>query len=171
MSVHLFLVDLFLPLSSFNFFCSIDFTMDLHLYDTEHHDTTHHDNLPCVFFIIKSFILNISIHKYFFFWKMCFCVKITTCIKWIGPNSTYIMCSLIIEKYINCPNQYELLSLVKFNYFYNIKKKISKHHKPKTIKFLCYNKYEDIENWLREQNLLYSSLQNSKNSQLGTNVT
>ncbi len=87
----------------------------------------------------------------------------------LEPNSTNIMCSSIIGKYINYPNQYELLSLAKFSIFYNIKK--IGHHKPKIIRFLNYNKYKDIENWLRKQVLLYSPFQNSKNSQLGINLT
>jgi hypothetical protein len=37
--------------------------------------------------------------------------------------------------------------------------------------FINYNKYKDIENWLKEQVLLYSPFQNLENSQLGTNVT
>jgi len=40
----------------------------------------------------------------------------------LEPNSIDIMCSSIIEKYINRLNQYELLSFVEFSYFYNIKK-------------------------------------------------
>ncbi len=40
----------------------------------------------------------------------------------LESNSTDIMCSLIINKYINHPNQYESLSLAKFSFFYNIKK-------------------------------------------------
>jgi hypothetical protein len=40
-------------------------------------------------------------------------------------NSIHIMCSSSINKNINCPSQYELLSLVEFNFFNNvIKKKI-----------------------------------------------
>ncbi len=54
---------------------------------------------------------------------MCFCVKIIGCIKSIEPNSIDIMCSLIIEKYIDCPSQYESLSVTQFSSFYNIKKK------------------------------------------------
>ncbi len=38
-------------------------------------------------------------------------------------NSTDIMCLLIIDKYINHPNQYELLSLPQFSYFNQIFKK------------------------------------------------
>jgi hypothetical protein len=38
----------------------------------------------------------------------------------LEPNSIDIMCSLIINKYINRPNQYESLSLAKFSHFYNI---------------------------------------------------
>jgi hypothetical protein len=56
-------------------------------------------------------------------------------------------------------------------FFYNIKKKISKHHKPKFIRFVNYNKHKDIENWSKEQVLLYSPFRNSKNLQFGTNVT
>jgi hypothetical protein len=60
-------------------------------------------------------------------------------------NSTDIMCSLVINKYINCPNQYESLSLTKYNFFYNIKRnKISKDCKPKIIRFVNYNKYKKI---------------------------
>ncbi len=51
----------------------------------------------------------------------------------LESNSTDIMCSLIINKYINHPNQYESLSLTKFSFFYNIKKKNSKHHNPKLL--------------------------------------
>jgi hypothetical protein len=53
---------------------------------------------------------------------MCFCVKIISCINELEPNSINIMCSSIRDKYINRPNQYELLSLAKFNSFSNIKK-------------------------------------------------
>jgi translation initiation factor IF-3 len=62
------------------------------------------------------------------------------------------------------------LSLTNFTFF-NIKKKVSKHCKPKIIRFVNYNKYKYIENWYKEQVLLYSSFQNLKNSQLGPNVT
>jgi hypothetical protein len=40
----------------------------------------------------------------------------------LEPNSSNIMCSSIIDKYINRPNQYESLSLIKFGFFYSIKK-------------------------------------------------
>jgi hypothetical protein len=50
-------------------------------------------------------------------------------------------------------------------------KKISKCCKQKIIKFVNYNKHKDIENWSREQLLLYSPLKNSENSLLGTHVT
>jgi hypothetical protein len=61
------------------------------------------------------------------------------------------MCSLIINKYINRHSQYESLSLTKFNSLYNIQKnKISKHCKPKIIKFVNFNEYKNIENWSKE---------------------
>ncbi len=79
---------------------------------------------------------------------------------------------MIIDKYFNyCPSHYELLSLINFSSFYSIKKKTSKHHTPKIIKFVNYNRYEGIENWLREQILLCTPFRNSKNSQLGISVT
>jgi hypothetical protein len=62
----------------------------------------------------------------------------------LKPNSTDIMCSSIINKYINRLNQYESLSLVLI--FSITLKKNSKHHKPRIIKFVNYNKYENIEN-------------------------
>ncbi len=40
----------------------------------------------------------------------------------LKPNSIDTMCSLIINKYINHHNQYESLSLAKFNSLYNIQK-------------------------------------------------
>jgi hypothetical protein len=43
-----------------------------------------------------------------------------------------------------------------FFFFITLKKKLSKYHKPKTFKFVNHNKYKDIENWLRDQLLLYS---------------
>jgi hypothetical protein len=88
----------------------------------------------------------------------------------LEPNSIDIMCSSIIDKYINHPNQYESLSLVEFSFFIILKKN-SKHCKPKIIRIINYNKYKDIENWFREQLLLYSLFQNLENFQLGTNVT
>jgi hypothetical protein len=82
------------------------------------------------------------------------------------------MCPSIIDKFLYCPNHYESLSLLFFKSFYKIKKnKILKYCKPKIIKFVDYNKHSNIENWSSEQLLLYSPFKNSKNSQLGTNVT
>jgi hypothetical protein len=81
----------------------------------------------------------------------------------LEPNLINIICSLVIDKYINRPNQYESLSLTKFIDLYKIKKKISKHPKPKIIRFVNYNKCKDIENWLIEQVLLYSPFRTSKN--------
>jgi hypothetical protein len=91
--------------------------------------------------------------------KECaFVLKSQFALNELESNTIGIICSLIIDKYINCRNQYESLSL-KYIYIYNIKKN-SKHRKPKTIKFVNYNKHKDIENLLKEQVLLYSSLSN-----------
>jgi len=58
----------------------------------------------------------------------------------LEPNSTNIMCSLIVDKYIKRINQYESLSLVKKKFLIIFIKK-SKHRKPKMIRFINYNKY------------------------------
>ncbi len=68
--------------------------------------------------------INISLSK-----ERAFVLKSQVALNELKPNSTDIMCSSIVNKYINCPNQYELLSLAKFSFFYNIKKN-SKHCKP-----------------------------------------
>jgi hypothetical protein len=62
-------------------------------------------------------------------------------------------------------------SNIVFNIFITFKNKISKHHKPKIIRFVNYNKYKDIKNWLEKQVFLYSPFRNIENSQLGINVT
>ncbi len=41
----------------------------------------------------------------------------------LKPNSIDIMCSLIIDKYINHHSQYESLSLTKLGFLCNLKKK------------------------------------------------
>ncbi len=56
------------------------------------------------------------------FEKQAFVLKSQVALNELKPNSTNIMCSSIIDKYINCPNQYESLSLIKFSFFYSIKK-------------------------------------------------
>jgi len=65
--------------------------------------------------------INISLFE-----KCVFVLKSKVALNELEPNSTNIMCSLIIEKYMNRPHQYESLSLVKFSFFNNITKKISK---------------------------------------------
>jgi hypothetical protein len=59
------------------------------------------------------------------FEECVFVLKSQVALNELEPNSTNIMCLSIIKKYINNLNQYESLSLTKFSYFYNIKKKIS----------------------------------------------
>ncbi len=90
-----------------------------------------------------------------FFKERAFVLKSQVALNELEPNLIYIMCSSIINKYINRPNQYELLSLVEFSFLYNIKKH-SKHRQPKIVKVVNYNKYKDIKNWSRKQLLLYS---------------
>ncbi len=56
------------------------------------------------------------------------------------------MCASIIDKYLNQKDIYEYLSLGKFASYYN---KLSKYHQKNFIRFVNYNKYKDIEIWLR----------------------
>ncbi len=71
--------------------------------------------------------INISSFK-----ERVFVLKSQVALNELEPNSTNIMCSSIINKYINCPNQYELLSLTKF-FFNNINKKNSNITNPKLL--------------------------------------
>ena len=67
-----------------------------------------------------------------------------------------VMCKSIIDKYINRPKSLEDICLVEFIANYNhIKNKISIRKKPKIIRFVHYNQFKDLENWSREQLLLY----------------
>jgi len=90
----------------------------------------------------------------FLFENYVFVLKSQIALNELEPDSIDIMCSSIIEKYINRINQYELLSLTEFSSFYNIKKKISKHCKPKIIRFVNYNKYKKLKISL-ENNFYY----------------
>jgi hypothetical protein len=59
--------------------------------------------------------INISLS-----YEHAFVLKSKIALYELEPNSTYIMCSLIIDKYINSHSQCKLLSLVEFSSFYNI---------------------------------------------------
>jgi hypothetical protein len=56
------------------------------------------------------------------FEEWAFVLKSQVALNEMEQNYIDIMCLSIIEKYNNRPNQYELLSLTKFTYFYNNKK-------------------------------------------------
>jgi hypothetical protein len=66
------------------------------------------------------------------------------------------MCKSIVDKYINRPNGLKDICLAEFvaNYNHN-QNKISIRNKPKIIRFVHYNQFKDLENWAREQLLLY----------------
>jgi CTP synthase (UTP-ammonia lyase) len=77
-----------------------------------------------------------------------------------------------VHQFLNQQNIYESLTLWEFSSYYNIKNsKLSKFCKQKIIRFVNYNKRKDIENWSREQVLLYSPFKKFDSSLLGTNVT
>ena len=90
----------------------------------------------------------------------------------LEADSTDIMCSSIIDKYLDRSKDYDALSLFEFVSYYNIKnKKMSKRLKPQTIQYINFNKHKDPENWAREQLLLFSPFRHSKSSQLGSFCT
>jgi hypothetical protein len=62
----------------------------------------------CVFFTIMSFILNISIHKYFSFNECVFLLISQVALNELEPNSIDIMCLIIIDNI--------LIVLVNMNY-------------------------------------------------------
>ncbi len=74
-------------------------------------------------------------------------------------DSTNIISPSIIHKYLNYPNCYESLLLLEYFSFYNIKKNKNLNcDKCKIIEFVNYNKHTYIENWFKEQFLLYSPI-------------
>ncbi len=74
----------------------------------------------------------------------------------LEPESTDIMCKSIIDRYIERPHSLKNVCLAEFvsNYSWS-SKKIIKCRKSKIIRFVHFNKYKDVENWAREQLLLY----------------
>jgi hypothetical protein len=67
------------------------------------------------------------------FEEWAFVLKPQVALNELKPNSIDIMCSSIIDKYINRHSQYESLSLVKFGYLYNIFKKNQNIANPKLL--------------------------------------
>jgi hypothetical protein len=74
----------------------------------------------------------------------------------LNKESTDVMCKSIVEKYIDRPNGLKDICLAELmaNYNHN-QNKISIWNKPKIIRFVYYNQFKDLENWTREQLLLY----------------
>jgi hypothetical protein len=80
-----------------------------------------------VAYLVLSFKLYHSSRTFQFinifpFEECAFVLKSQVALNELEPISTNIMCSSIINKYINHLNQYESLSLVEFDFYYNIKK-------------------------------------------------
>lgn len=74
----------------------------------------------------------------------------------LDKECTEVMCKSIIDKYIDRPDNLENICLAAFVADYNhSKNKISIRKKSKIIRFVHYNKIKDMENWCREQLLLY----------------
>lgn len=100
--------------------------------------------------------------------ERAFVLKPQTVLNQLEDDSTDIMCSSIIDKYIDRPKNLDALSLVEFVSYYNVmKKKNSKRLRPLIIRYVNFNKHKDHENWSREQLLLFSPFRHSESSQLG----
>ncbi len=59
---------------------------------------------------------------------MCFMLKPEVALIELEHDSNDIMYSSIIKIYINCPNQYEFLSLTKFRFFSTLNKHFKTSH-------------------------------------------
>lgn len=74
----------------------------------------------------------------------------------MNPKSIDVMCKLIINIYINWQDNPKDIRLAKFVDDYNHNRNwISIKNNQKIIKFVSYNQFKDLENWSREQLLLY----------------
>ncbi len=75
-----------------------------------------------MFFPLYNWFQTFQFINNFPFEEHVFLLKSQVTLNELEPNSTHIMCSSIINRYTDRPNQCESLLLVKFNYFYKIKK-------------------------------------------------
>jgi len=90
----------------------------------------------------------------------------------LNPESRNVMCKSIIDRYIERPQLLNHICLAEFasNYYW-LKNKIIKCKTSKTIRFAHYNKHRDLENWTREQLLLYVPFFNTEASQKNNKET
>ena len=99
--------------------------------------------------------------------EWAFVLKPQNVLDQLEADSTDIMSSSIIDKYLDRSKDYDALSLSKFVSYYNMKnKKMSKRLQPQIIPYVDFNKHKDPENWAREQLLLFSPFRHSESSQL-----
>jgi len=80
-------------------------------------------------------------------------------------DSEDVMCHSIIDYYIGRPSSISKICLAEF--VSNYRKDgtpISKRKKPNVIRFVKYNKHNDIENFCREKLLLYMPFENSEDT-------
>jgi len=70
-------------------------------------------------------------------------------------DSTYIMCSLIIDKYIKRPNYLSNISLIEFVANYDIVNLRKKKEKTHIICYVHYNEHRDLKKYYRKQLLLF----------------
>jgi hypothetical protein len=90
----------------------------------------------------------------------------------LNKESTDVMCKSIVDKYIDRPNGLKNICLAEFvaNYNHN-RNTISIQNKPKIIRFVHYNQFKDLENWAREQLLLYIPFIGLEESQMHNHDT
>ena len=94
-----------------------------------------------------------------------FMLKPPILLKQEPDDSEDVMCHSIVDYYIGRPNSISKICLAEF--VSNYKKDgrpISKRKKPNFIRFVKYNKHNDIENFCREKLLLYMPFENCEDT-------
>jgi hypothetical protein len=82
-------------------------------------------------------------------------LKNVTSLKTFPLDSTNIMCSSIIDKYIKKPNYLSNISLIEFVANYDIVNLREKRKKSHIIHYVRYNEHQDPKKYYREQLLLF----------------
>ncbi len=70
-------------------------------------------------------------------------------------DSTYIICLLIIDKYIKRPNYLSNIFLIELVANYDIINLRGKNKKSHIIHYVHYNEHQNLENYYKEQLLLF----------------
>jgi len=84
-----------------------------------------------------------------------FALKDVKSLKTLPSNSTNIMCSSIIDKYIKRPNSLSNVSFIEFVKNYDMVIVNKKRHKSHIIRYVHYNEHCDPKSFYNEQLLLF----------------